>query len=436
MLSGQSLILAEDDATLYPLSMHPFTLIFLLTLAAGLFTQLWLLQRHRHSVRFNRAQVPPAFAAQITLEQHQKAADYTLARSAVGRIELVYGLLLLLLWTLGGGIDLLNQWWQQHGMENLLSGIGLIISLSLISSLLDLPFSIYRTFVLEERFGFNKTTVKRFIIDLLLQLLLSLLIGLPLLYAVLWLMAQAGEFWWLATWLLLIGFMLLMTSIYPTLIAPLFNKFTPLAEGELKQRIEGLLSRCGFSGNGIFIMDGSKRSGHGNAYFTGFGPNKRVVFYDTLAETLTGEEMEAVLAHELGHFKRRHIMKHLLLTALMTLAGLALLGWMADQHWFYSALGVTVSSNALALLLFMLVIPVFTQFLTPLLAMLSRRHEFEADDFAVEQAGPEPMISALVKLYRENANTLTPDPLYSAFHDSHPPAAVRVAHLSAKIATE
>ncbi|MEJ1383238.1 MAG: M48 family metallopeptidase [Candidatus Sedimenticola sp. (ex Thyasira tokunagai)] len=414
--------------------MHIFTLIFLITLAAGLGTQLWLLQRHRHNIHTHRGSVPQAFTDQITLNQHQKAADYTLAKSALGRIELVYGTLLLLVWTLGGGIDLLNQLWQQTSLDSILSGIGLILSLSLISGLLDLPFSLYGTFVLEERFGFNKTTAKRYLIDMLLQMMLSLIIGLPLLWGILWLMGMAGDYWWLAAWALLMGFMLLMTWIFPTLIAPLFNKFTPLEEGELKQRIVGLLERCGFSGNGIFIMDGSKRSGHGNAYFTGFGRNKRVVFYDTLAESLEGDEMEAVLAHELGHFKRRHVIKHLLLTAAMTLVGLALLGWMAEQQWFYRALGVNATSDALALLLFMLVIPVFTQFLQPLMAFMSRKHEFEADDFAVEQTGAEPMIRALVKLYRENASTLTPDPLYSAFHDSHPPASVRVANLSAKIA--
>ncbi|MES9906020.1 MAG: M48 family metallopeptidase [Sedimenticola sp.] len=413
--------------------MHTFTLIFLITLSAGLVTQLWLLQRHRHNIRTHRSGVPAAFAGQIDLAQHQKAADYTLAKSSLGRIELVYGTLLLLIWTLGGGIDLLNQLWLRTSLDTVLTGIGLILSLSLVSGLLELPFSLYSTFVLEERFGFNKTTAKRYLLDMLLQMMLSLLIGVPLLWAILWLMDGAGDYWWFAAWALLIGFMLLMTWIFPTLIAPLFNKFIPLEEGELKDRIVGLLKRCGFSGNGIFIMDGSKRSGHGNAYFTGFGRNKRVVFYDTLAESLEVDEMEAVLAHELGHFKRRHIIKHLVLTAAMTLAGLALLGWMAEQPWFYSALGVNGDSNALALLLFMLVIPVFTQFLEPLMAMMSRKHEFEADDFAVEQAGAEPMIRALVKLYRENASTLTPDPLYSAFHDSHPPASVRVANLSAKI---
>ncbi|MES9856029.1 MAG: M48 family metallopeptidase [Sedimenticola sp.] len=413
--------------------MHNFTLVFLITLAAGLVTQLWLLQRHRKNIRTHRGNVPSAFTDQITLEQHQKAADYTLAKSSLGRIELIYGTLLLLAWTLGGGIELLNQLWQHTSLDSILTGIGLILSLSLISGLLDLPFSLYGTFVLEERFGFNKTTVKRYFLDMLLQIMISLVIGLPLLWAILWLMGKAGDYWWLAAWALLISFMLLMTWIFPTLIAPLFNKFTPLEEGELKERIVDLLKRCGFSGKGIFIMDGSKRSGHGNAYFTGFGRNKRVVFYDTLAESLEVDEMEAVLAHELGHFKRRHIIKHLFLTAAMTLAGLALLGWMTDQPWFYSALGVNGTSDALALLLFMLVIPVFTQFLQPLMALMSRKHEFEADDFAVEQAGAEPMIRALVKLYRENASTLTPDPLYSAFHDSHPPASVRVANLSAKI---
>ncbi|MDF1529296.1 MAG: M48 family metallopeptidase, partial [Sedimenticola sp.] len=275
----------------------------------------------------------------------------------------------------------------------------------------------------------------QYIKDMLLQLILGLLIGTPLLWVILWLMEQAGQNWWLAAWAVWMGFMLLMMWIFPTLIAPLFNKFTPLQEGPLKDRIQDLLQRCGFTSKGIFIMDGSKRSGHGNAYFTGFGKNKRIVFYDTLAESLDADEMEAVLAHELGHFKRRHILKHLLLSTVMTLIGFALLGWLAGQAWFYQALGVSGQDNALALLLFMLVLPVFTQFLQPVMAIMSRRHEFEADDFAVQQAGAEPMITALVKLYRENANTLTPDSLYSAFHDSHPPAPVRVAHLASKIET-
>jgi STE24 endopeptidase len=413
--------------------MHLFTLLFISAIAIGVLLQLWLMQRQQRHVAAHRAQVPSAFADRVTLEEHQKAADYTRAKLAIGHIGLLIGTGLLLFWTLGGGIDLLHRQWQQWPVDPVWGGIGLIFSVSFISALLELPLGIWNTFVLEARFGFNRTTPRRFITDLLLQLLLALLLGLPLLWVILWLMERAGDSWWLAAWAVWMGFMLLMIWVYPTLIAPLFNKFTPLEEGPLKQRIQGLLERCGFTSKGIFIMDGSKRSGHGNAYFTGFGKHKRIVFFDTLAESLDGDEMEAVLAHELGHFKRRHILKHLLLSTTLSLLGFALLGWLAGQPWFYQALGVSGQSSALALLLFMLALPVFTQFLQPLMAILSRRHEFEADDYAVAQAGAEPMIRALVKLYRENASTLTPDPLYSAFHDSHPPAPVRVAHLSAKI---
>jgi STE24 endopeptidase len=413
--------------------MHLFTQIFLIAIALGVITQFWLMWRQQQHVAQHRQAVPLAFADKVTLEEHKKAADYTLAKLKIGRIDLFMGTGLLLAWTLGGGIDLLHQQWQQIDLSPIWQGIGLIFTLSLISGLISLPLGIWGTFVLEERFGFNRTTPGQYIKDMLLQLLLGLLIGTPLLWVILWLMEQAGENWWFAAWAVWMGFMLLMMWVYPTLIAPLFNKFTPLEEGTLKERIQELLERCGFASKGIFIMDGSKRSGHGNAYFTGFGKNKRIVFYDTLAESLSGDEMEAVLAHELGHFKRRHILKHLLLSTVMTLIGFALLGWLAGQSWFYHALGVNAQNNALALLLFMLALPVFTQFLQPIMAIMSRRHEFEADDFAVQQAGAEPMIKALVKLYRENANTLTPDPLYSAFHDSHPPAPVRVAHLASKI---
>lgn len=413
--------------------MQLFTLLFIAAVAIGLFLELWLMQRQLRHVAAHRNQVPSAFAAQVTLPEHQKAADYTRAKLDIGQISLFIGTGLLLVWTLGGGIDFLNRQWQLLSGDPLWSGIGLIFSVSLISALVELPLGVWNTFVVEARFGFNRTTPRRFLGDLLLQLLLALLLGTPLLWVILWLMERAGDNWWLAAWAVWMGFMLLMLWIYPTLIAPVFNKFTPLEEGPLKQRIQGLLERCGFTSNGIFIMDGSKRSGHGNAYFTGFGKNKRIVFYDTLANSLEGNEMEAVLAHELGHFKRRHVFKQLLLSTLLSLLGFALLGWLAGQSWFYHSLGVNAQSNALALLLFMLTLPVFTQFLQPVMAILSRKHEFEADDFAVQQTGAEPMIRALVKLYRENANTLTPDPLYSAFHDSHPPAPVRVAHLSAKI---
>ena len=415
--------------------MHTFTSLFLLALTGGLLLQLWLLQRHSRHVAQHRNRVPAAFSARVSLAEHQKAADYTQAKIRLGRLHLLYGSLLLLSLTLGGVIDGLDRLWDAAGFSELTTGAVLVGSVLLLLALLDLPFALWRTFVLEARFGFNRTTGGRFLLDLLLQMLLAIVLGLPLLLAILWLMQEAGDFWWLAAWMVWIAFMLLVTWIYPTLIAPLFNKFTPLQDGELKQRIQRLLQRCGFASKGIFVMDGSRRSGHGNAYFSGFGRNKRIVFFDTLVASLEHDEMEAVLAHELGHYKRRHVIKQLILGMLSTLLGLALLGWLAEQTWFYPSLGVQRSSDAAALLLFVLVSPVFTQFLQPLMALLSRRYEFEADRFAREQTSAEPLIRALVKLYRENASTLTPDPLYSAFHDSHPPAPVRVARLSSTIAS-
>ena len=414
--------------------MNTLTLLFLAALGAGLLLQFWLLERHRAHVTRHRDAVPVPFDDRVTLVEHRKAAGYTLAKSRVARLDLPYGALLLLAFTLGGGIDALDHWWQGQVADPLWAGIGLVLSLMLLIGLLDLPFSLYRTFVVEARFGFNRNTPGRFAIDLLLQGGLLLLIGTPLLWMVLWLMGTAGELWWLAAWLVWSGFTLLISWLYPRVIAPLFNRFTPLPEGELRERIQALLQRCGFASDGIFVMDGSRRSGHGNAYFTGLGRQKRIVFFDTLVESLDDDEMEAVLAHELGHFKRRHVFKQLLLSSLLALLGLALLGWLAQQAWFYQGFGVTRAGDATALLLFLLVTPVFSQFLSPLLALLSRRYEFEADDFARQQTGAEPLVRALVKLYRENASTLTPDPLYSAFHDSHPPAAVRVAHLSPKLA--
>ncbi|MCB1752890.1 MAG: M48 family metallopeptidase [Gammaproteobacteria bacterium] len=410
--------------------MNPFTLLFLAALALGLALRLWLLQRHRRHVELNRNQVPAAFRERITPAQHQKAAAYTLSKTGLHRLELVWQTVPLLLLTLGGGIGLLDAFWSGLLASPLPAGVALVLSVFLLLAVVELPFSIWRTFVLEARFGFNRTTPLRFVQDLMLQSLLLAALGTPLLWAILWLMQEAGQFWWLAAWLVWIGFTLTVTWLYPTLIAPLFNRFTPLQEGELKNRVQLLLERCGFTSSGIFVMDGSKRSGHGNAYFTGFGKRKRIVFFDTLIDTLEQEEMEAVLAHELGHFRHRHVGKQLALSALLVLVGMAVLGWLSGESWFYRGLGVHRESGALALLLFLLAVPVFTQFLNPLVTLLSRRFEFQADEFACRQTGAEPLISALVKLYRENASTLTPDPLYSAFHDSHPPAPVRVAHLS------
>lgn len=429
-------ILADRPRCLYPVLMHLFTQIFLLGLVLGVAIQFWLLQRHRQHVAAHRQQVPKAFVDAVSLQEHQKAADYTLARTGLGRIELILGAVLLLAWTLGGGLQWLGDLWQGLDLNPLFKGTGLMISLFLIMGLLDLPLSAWRTFVLEARFGFNRTTPGRFFLDLILGGVVALILGTPLAWTVLWLMQQAGPFWWFITWTVWMGFTLFITWAYPTFIAPLFNRFEPLADDSLRERIQRLLERCGFSSKGIFVMDGSKRSSHGNAYFTGLGRSKRIVFFDTLLQSLSPEEIEAVLAHELGHFKHHHILKHMLVMALTSLGGLALLGWLYKQPWFYHAMGISQPSDATALLLFLLVIPVFAQFLQPISSYLMRRHEFEADDYATAQADGQALIQALVKLYRENASTLTPDPLYSAYHDSHPPAAVRIGHISTRISAQ
>ena len=413
-------------------TLNTFTVIFLIALAAGTLLKWWLARRQIICVSGHRDAVPDAFRESIDLETHQLAADYTIARTRTGILEGGVAVLLLLGWTLGGGIDLLNSAWAATGISPLLSGTGLLLSTFLIMGLLEMPFDLYRTFVIEERFGFNRTTPRLFISDAVKQTLLLLAIGTPIILAVLWLMAHAGTYWWFYVWLVWMGFSLLLTWAYPTVIAPWFNKFVALDDGALKTRIESLLERNGFAAKGIFVVDGSKRSGHGNAYFTGLGSNKRIVFFDTLLRQLDPEEVEAVLAHEVGHFKRKHIAKRIALMAVVSLAGLMLLGWLIDRTWFYSGLGVMEPSLAAAWLLFLFVVPTFTVFVQPLMSGLSRRHEFEADEFAAGQADPGKLVEALVKLYRENANTLTPDPLYSAFHDSHPPAPVRIANLQAK----
>lgn len=406
-----------------------FTDIFLVLLATTLATRLWLAHRQVRHVLANRRRVPAPFRGKILLKAHHKAADYTAAKTRLGLLALVIDTLLLLAWTLGGGLDWLDQAWRAAGYGELATGTAFLLSAFAIMGLLDLPLSLYQTFVLEQRFGFNRMTVTLFFIDLLKQTALLLIIGTPLALAVLWLMQSAGTLWWLYVWLLWSGFSLLMIWAYPAVIAPLFNKFVPLKNASVRKRIQALLKRTGFRSRGIFVMDGSLRSAHGNAYFTGLGRNKRVVFFDTLLKTLGGTEIEAVLAHELGHFHHRHIVKRLVTMFAMSLAGLALLGWLIQQPWFYQGLGISTPSTHAALILFLLVGPVFTFFLQPLMAWGSRRHEYQADTYAAEQADSKSLISALVKLYRENASTLTPDPVYSAFYDSHPPAALRIAHL-------
>jgi STE24 endopeptidase len=410
--------------------MNNFSFIFLAALAGSLLLRYWLAARQLAHVRAHRTAVPASFAERISLADHQKAADYTITNTRLGMLALAWDSLLLLGWTLGGGLELLDSAWRGSGFGPIVTGTGLLLSAMIIMTLLDMPFTLYHTFVIEQRFGFNRSTAGVFITDLLKQAALLFVIGAPLLALALWIMEASGGLWWLYVWLVWMTFTLVMFWAYPAVIAPLFNKFTPLENESLKQRIQALMDKCGFHSKGIFVMDGSKRSGHGNAYFTGFGSNKRIVFFDTLLESLEPQEIEAVLAHELGHFRLKHIQKRLLSTMLLSFAALALLGWLAAEPWFYNGLGVSQPSSGMALLLFMLVLPVFTVFLQPLLARLSRKHEFEADAYAVQQSSGADLIHALVKMYRENASTLTPDPLYSSFHDSHPPAPVRIAHIS------
>ena len=412
--------------------MNYFTELFLVVLTLSFGIEYWLSRRQAAHVTAHGDRVPDAFRDVMTPEAHKKAADYTLDKGRVGDLSRIIGLAALLLFTLGGGISAVQNFWFQLELSPLLTGVAVIFSVLLLIQIIELPVSLYQTFVIEERYGFNRNTPAQFAKDLGLQTLLSLAIGMPLLALILWIMDQAGYYWWLLAWAILMSFSILMSWIFPTFIAPLFNKFTPLPDEALRKRIEALLERCGFQSKGIFVMDGSRRSGHGNAYFTGIGSSKRIVFFDTLVESLEHDELEAVLAHELGHFKCKHVIKMLATSASLTLAGFALLGWLSQQTWFYNGLGVETHSNATALLLFMLVSPVFTTFLQPVIAHFQRRFEFQADDFAATHTRSTDLISALVKLYRENASTLTPDPLYAAFHYSHPPAAIRIAHLNRK----
>ncbi len=408
---------------------NEFTIIFLFALALSVSVQWWLKLRQIHHVQHYGTAVPQAFFEMILLSDHQKAAAYTLAKTRFGLITLTIETILLLIWTLGGLLNYLDQSWQLLGWSPLWTGMAVVVSMTFISYLLDLPTNLYETFRIETKFGFNRMTLGLYFKDLLKSWLITLLVLPPMILLVLWLMTHAGAYWWLSVWAVWMTFSLVMLWAYPAFIAPLFNKFTPLEDVELKQRIEDLLHRNGFSSQGIFVMDGSKRSGHGNAYFAGLGSQKRIVFFDTLLEGLTHREVEAVLAHEIGHFKHRHVQKRIAMVAIISLANLALLGWLMQQLWFYQGLGVSTPSTHTALMLFILIMPVFTFFLNPIMAWASRRHEFEADAFAAQQTEPEALISALIRLYRDNASTLTPDPLYSAFYDSHPPAPLRIAHL-------
>ena len=411
---------------------NTFSLAFLLALALMVALRLWLSQRQISHVLAHRAAVPAQFANRLELAAHQKAADYTVTRTRFGRLALAVEVAVLLAFTFGGGLQALHDFWSPR-LDGLSYGVALIFSVMAVSGIIDLPLSLYRQFVIEEKFGFNRMTPKLFVIDLIKQTLLGAAIGTPVILAILWLMAQMGSLWWLYVWLFWCSFNLLILFIYPTWIAPLFNKFAPLEDAALKTRIEALLTRCGFATSGLFVMDGSKRSSHGNAYFTGFGKTKRIVFFDTLLGRLQPVEVEAVLAHELGHFKHRHVIKRIVLLFAMSLGFLAVLGQLIDAPWFFNGLGVQMGNpaqnTALGLILFFLAVPVFTFLLTPLSSVLSRRDEFEADRYAATHASADDLVHALVKLYEDNAATLTPDPLHSLFYDSHPPASLRIARL-------
>ena len=411
------------------------TLTLAVLLVANLLTKLWLSGRQVRHVAQHRAQVPAAFAYTISLDAHQKAADYTMAKSRVGVADLGLDAVTLMAWTLLGGLDLLNQVTLDWIGEGMGQQIALVMSFSLIGGLIGLPLSLFQTFGIEQRFGFNNTTPKLWVSDMLKGLLVGMVLGLPILWLVLWLMQAGGTLWWIYTWAALVVYQLFVMWIAPNVIMPLFNKFTPLEDATLKERVTALMTRSGFTAKGFFVMDGSRRSAHSNAFFTGFGAAKRVVFFDTLLAKLNGDEMEAVLAHELGHFKHRHILKMMATSFATSLAGLALLGWVSQQVWFYTGLGVVPNLNgnnsALALLLFMLVLPLFTFFVSPLSARRSRQFEFEADAYAVANSDGKALANALLKLYQDNASTLTPDPWYVAFYYSHPPASQRLARMAA-----
>lgn len=416
-----------------------FTWLFAFALLASVATKLWLATRQiRHVVR-HRETVPETFAARIGASAHRRAADYTVARTRLAMLETVIGAIVLLGFTLFGGLQwLLDVWGALLPGQPFLRQIAFAGAVIAIGALLDVPIQWYRQFRLEQRFGFNRMTPRLFIVDALKGAAISAALGLPLLALVLWLMRSAGEWWWAWAWAAWVVFNLAVLVLYPTVIAPMFNRFEPLADADVRKRVEALLARCGFASKGLFVMDGSRRSAHGNAYFTGLGRSKRIVFFDTLLSRLTPQEIEAVLAHELGHFRYRHVQKRIALVFVASLAGLWLLAWLARQNWFYQGLGVTPGLgefDAAALVLFLLVVPVFTFLLQPLFSWASRRHEFEADAFAARQAEAGDLVSALVKLYEDNASTLTPDPVHSAFYDSHPPASQRIGRLGGLAAT-
>jgi STE24 endopeptidase len=413
--------------------MHWFTLVFLAALALTTAARLWLSSRNIRHIAARRNAVPTEFAGRISLAAHQKAAEYNIAKARFGLIEKLVAAALALALTLGGGLQFLSELSERVSPLGAYGhGIALIVLVVLVSSAVELPFSLYRTFAIEARFGFNRMSLRLFVLDLLKAAALGALFGIPLVFVVLWLMARMGSFWWVAVWLVWVAFSLLAVTIYPTFIAPLFNKFSPLEDAGLRSRIEALLAKCGFRARGLFVMDGSKRSSHGNAYFTGLGATKRIVLFDTLVSRLAAPEVEAVLAHELGHFSRHHVWKRMFVGSAVGLALLWILGWLMKQQWFYAALGVSSPSTAMALILFFTIVPAFTFVLQPLASLYSRLHEFEADAYAARHADAGDLVRALVKLYEDNAATLTPDPLHSVFYDSHPPAVLRITRLQSQ----
>ncbi|MET3119001.1 STE24 endopeptidase [Undibacterium sp. GrIS 1.8] len=410
-----------------------FSVLFAAFLLVTLVVRFWLGSRQLRHVLRHRAAVPAEFAEKIPLSAHQKAADYTVAKTKLDLLLLVLNAAVLIGFTLLGGLQLLSVMIIKLTGPGMVYQLCLLAAFAAIGSVIELPFDYYRQFVLEQKFGFNKMTPALFFGDMIKSTLLGAAIGLPLIWVVLSLMEKSGALWWLYAWLVWSGFQLLMMLIYPSVIAPIFNKFTPLEDDSLRTRIEGLMQRVGFASSGLFVMDGSKRSAHGNAYFSGFGAAKRIVFFDTLLSRLSPEEIEAVLAHELGHFKLKHIVKRIGVMFVVSLGFLALLGYLKQQLWFYNGLGVDpmllASNDAMALILFVLALPVFTFLLSPLTSISSRKHEFEADAFAAKHTNANDLVAALVKLYEDNANTLTPDPLHSKFYDSHPPASLRIKQL-------
>ena len=409
--------------------MTTLTYAFIFALITSTGVRIWLTRRQMQCVSHHRNTVPTEFSGTVTLEEHQKAADYTVARGRVNQVDTLLGAAILLVITLGGGINWLDTYWSSFNLTNPWHGVAVIGSLMVLTTLIDLPLSWYRSFRIEARFGFNRMTLKTFCLDLVKGLLIGTALGLPLLWVVLSLMTSAGQWWWFYAWAVWLAFSLIISWAWPIFIAPLFNKFSPLKDADLADRIAQLLKRCQFSSAGIFVMDGSSRSTHGNAYFTGIGRNKRIVFFDTLVERLSPTEIEAVLAHELGHYSLHHIRKGLILSSVLSLVGFAVLGYLAQWPSFYSALGVDQPSTHAALLLFMLASGPFLFFFTPIGSAWSRKHEFEADTFASKHADAKELITALIKLYRDNASTLTPDTVHSKFYDSHPPALERIAFL-------